>query len=384
MRLCIVTPNLMKGDGQGRVNYEVAREAVRRGHRLTLVASAVGDTLADRSKVEVVLVNGRRPQLRYDVAFRRRSARWLHRNRHRFDLIMANGSATAADADVNAVHFTYEGWWRTPNHTWKTEKTVRSLYHLLHTNLQRGWERRAFLRSKWHIAVSRRIKEELIELGVNDKSVAVIYNGVDLHEFKPGPSRRTECALPLDVPLALFVGDIRLNRKNLATVLKGLTSVPGLHLAVAGDVRRSPFPTLAQSLGLGGRVHFLGARSDIAEIMRSCDFFVLPSFYEPFSLAVLEALASGLPVIVSNQVGASEIVTEGCGFVLPRADDIQALASAMRLCAADGAHRARMGAAARQIAEQHSWSAKAAQYLDFLESCVRPDGVSCARPDESP
>ncbi|MGO8917307.1 MAG: glycosyltransferase family 4 protein [Stellaceae bacterium] len=379
MHLCIVTPNVLKGDGQGRVNYEITQEAIRRGHRLTLVSSNVDVALMTQPTVEVIPLTGRPPQLRYDFEFRHRSTQWLNRNRQRFDLVITNGTATAASTDINVVNFTSHGWWQTSQHPWKVKKNAYGLYQLVHAKMQRHWEQSTFLRAKWNIAVSSRIRDELIDLGVNERSITVIFNGADLDEFKPGPARRAAFGLPSDVPLGLFVGDIRLNRKNLATVLKGLVRVPEMHLAVAGDLRGSPYPVFARALGLSGRVHFLGKRMDVADLMRSCDLFVFPSFYEGFALSVVEAMASGLPVIVSDRVGTSEIVTDECGFVLSQAENCEALADAMQRVATDPVLRRRMGTAARRIAEQHSWAAKAAEYLDLFESRLSAD-----RPQSAP
>jgi glycosyltransferase involved in cell wall biosynthesis len=372
MNLCMVAPVIRKGDGQGRANYEVAHEALRRGHRLTLIGSAVDPSLSGHADATIVAITScRPPQLRFDIEFRRLSSRWLGKHRQKLDLVMTTGTATAADADVVVAQFTFEGWWRTPHHTWKTNKTARGYYQLMHTTLQRHWERRAFRKSKWHIAVSSSVKDELVALGVDEHTITRIYNGVDINEFKPGAGDRAKYSLPVGVPIGLFVGDIRLNRKNLASVLEALARVDGLHLAVAGDTQRSPFPKMTRAYGLADRVHFLGMRADVALLMRSCDFFVLPSFYEPFSLAVLEAMASGLPVIVSKQVGASELVTSECGFVEHHPDHCDALAERMRLLSAKPDLRRRMGGVARKIAEGHSWATKAAQYLDLLEARAR-------------
>jgi glycosyltransferase involved in cell wall biosynthesis len=370
MRLCVVTPNVIKGDGQGRANYELVREAVSRGHQVALVATSVDEMLAQSPRIEVVRILPRlaRGQLLFDIGARYLADKWLEDNRRRFDLMLVNGSAASVAVDVNIAQFTHYGWWRTPHHIWRKEKTLYSFYQLLRTTTERYAECRAFQNSRWHVAVSNRIKQELIELGVNDDSIAVIYNGADILEFRPGPSRREAYDLPSGVPMALFVGDIRLNRKNLATVLSALTHLPNIHLAVAGDTRRSRYPAVARTLGLEGRVHFLGKRLDVADLMRSCDFFVFPSFYEGFALSVVEAMASGLPVIVSDRTGTAEIVSAECGFVLSHMADGKALAEPMRRLAEDPMLRARMGANARRIAEQHSWQAKAAQYLEFLES----------------
>src|SRR5262249_1149061 len=156
--------------------------------------------------------------------------------------------------------------------------------------------------------------------------------------------------------LGLFVGDIRTPLKNLDTVLRALVDVPHVHLAVAGGVERSPYPALAFDLGLADRVHFLGFRSDVAELMRAVDMFVFPSRAEACPLVMLEAMASGLPIIIASTVGAKELVEGKCGYVLDDPNNVQALASAIQTLADNRDCRAEMGEAARAVAEQHTWA----------------------------
>ena len=110
-------------------------------------------------------------------------------------------------------------------------------------------------------------------------------------------------------------------RKNLDTVLQALVGASGVHLAVVGAREGSPYPALAERLGVADRVHFLGFRRDMAQIMQAVDIFVFPSRYEPFGIVVLEAMASGVPVILAATVGAAEVVTPDCGVVLPDPED---------------------------------------------------------------
>src|SRR5690606_25250574 len=109
--------------------------------------------------------------------------------------------------------------------------------------------------------------------------------------------------LPDAVPLALFVGDIQSSIKNLDAGLAALVQVPGLHLAVAGRIGTSPYPAMAEGLGVQDRVHFLDFRSDIADLMRAADFFVLVSRRDSCPLVLIEAVSSGLPVVTARTVG---------------------------------------------------------------------------------
>jgi glycosyltransferase involved in cell wall biosynthesis len=106
--------------------------------------------------------------------------------------------------------------------------------HILKYSLGKNSLRQA----KVVVGVSQRVKRELVETGIPPSGIRVIPCGVNLQEFSPGSANRPLWGLPEDVPLALFAGDIRLNRKNLDTVLHALVDVPDLHLAVAGTNRR--------------------------------------------------------------------------------------------------------------------------------------------------
>lgn len=369
MKLCIVTHKVKKGDGQGRVNYEVAKEAIRRGHHLTLLASEVAPELEESSNVNWVEipVKGYPTEFIRNFLFARKSADWLRQNRNRLDLVKTNGAITAAAADVNAVHFVHSSWLRSPVHISRNRRDAYGLYQWLFTAANARWEKQAFQKAKVVVAVSEKVAQELVNIGVPRSTIRVIVNGVDLQEFAPGEALRQKLGLPEKVTLALFAGDIRTPRKNLDTVLQALAKVPNLHLAVVGSTEGSPFPQLAAELGLTERVHFMGYRRDIADIMRTVDLFVFPSRYEACTLVLLEALSSGLPVITATATGGAELVTPECGIVLPDSDDIQALAAAMLSLVKEPSRMQQMGAAARIVAEQHSWTTMAQTYLDLFE-----------------
>jgi glycosyltransferase involved in cell wall biosynthesis len=370
MKLCIVTHKVAIGDGQGRVNYEVAWEAIRRGHHVTLLASSVDLALQQNSQVDwiPIPVKGYPLQLGREIAFSTQSAWWLNQHQKEFDLIKLNGAITSARGDVNAVHFVHSSWLRSPFNLSAQNLSLRSIYQRFYTALNADWEKKAFDRAKVVVAVSEKVAQELIAIGVPRERIRVILNGIDLQEFAPGTVDRQQLNLPEKVPLALFAGDIRTPRKNLDTVLHSLVQVSELHLAVVGGIAGSPYPELARSLKLENRVHFLGFRQDVPDLMKAADFLVFPSRYETFGLVVLEAMATGIPVITAATTGAAQLVTPDCGIVLPDSDDTQALAEAMnQLVKCDRQQRQQMGVAARTIAEHHSWVNMASNYVNLFE-----------------
>lgn len=369
MKLCIVTPNVIKGDGQGRANYEIVCEAIRRGHHVTLLSKTLASELQQSTQIDWIYIAVEKwpTILLSNIVFSWQSKNWLQKHRHEFDLVQVYGCVTSAPGDINTVSFVHSSWLKSPAHISRTRRDLYGAYQWLYTALNAHWEKQAFRQAKLIVAVSENIKQQLIDIGVPEERIQVILNGVDLQEFSSGHADRSKLGLPEEVSLALFVGDITTNRKNLDTVLQALVRVPQLHLAVVGTTEKSPYLQMAAQLKLDKRVHFLGYRRDISEIMKTVDLFVFPSRYEPFGMVVSEAMASGLPVITAATIGAAEIVTSDCGIVLNDSEDIPALVEALILLSGDRNLRIQMGQAGRAIAEQHSWSSKARRYIDLFE-----------------
>src|SRR5205807_996650 len=126
-------------------------------------------------------------------------------------------------------------------------------------------------------------------------------------------------------------------------------------LVVCGGGSAGPFRRMAARLGLGDDVRFLGFYPDVRECYWSSDFFVSPTYYDPCSLVVFEALTCGLPVITTACNGAGELMTEGReGFMVPAPDDRGTLAKALSKMADDGARRV-MAEHARRLGREQSF-----------------------------
>ncbi len=379
MKLCIVTHRVVSGDGQGRVNYAVVQHALAAGHRVTLLASEVAPDLVQHPQVEWVAlpVASIPTELLRNWVFSWRSGQWLRRHRAEFDVVKLNGAITDFPAAVNAVHFVHQDWLRFAKQSRRESSTrhplgLRGLYQWIYTLLNAHWEKRAFQQATVLVAVSKQVERGLLKLGIPAVKIRVVLNGVDVVAFAPGVAERDRWGLPKTVPIGLFAGDIKTPRKNLDTVIRALTQVAGLHLAVAGGLRGSPYPRLAHDLGVGDRVHFLGYRRDLKDLMKAVDLFIFPSRYEACSLVLLEALASGLPVVTAATTGGAELVTPDCGVVLPDPNDADRLAQVLQTLIADPERRSQMAVAARRRAEAHTWDMMAQQYLDLFEALCPP------------
>jgi glycosyltransferase involved in cell wall biosynthesis len=368
MRLAIVTHNVIRGDGQGRVAYEIACYALRQGAEVTLLCDRAEPDLLEAG-AQWIPIHPRQERVNLIKAwkFSRLADRKLDQRQGQFDVIMGFGFTLTRPHQVNVAQFVHAAWGQSPAHTARQERNLYGLYQWAYTTYNSQSEQKAFRQAQVQVACSTRVKQELIQTGIPENRIRVILNAADPQEFHPGHSERTAIGLPSNVPLALFAGDIRTPRKNLDTVLRALTHVPSLHLAVVGTLDNSPYPKLAGELGVGNRVHFLGYRRDVPQIMRAVDVFAFPSRYEPFGIVMLEAMNSGVPVITARTVGAAEIVTPECGVVIEDPDDVPAFAAALQSVIEDAPRLASMGQAARKVAEQHTWSRMAHQYWELFQ-----------------
>ncbi|MGV7246287.1 glycosyltransferase family 4 protein [Caballeronia sp. M23-90] len=335
MNLLIVTHTVGKNDGQGRVNYEVVQAALAAGHSVTLLSTTVDETLSRHPRITVVrLAPSRVPTrlLKYQ-SFALRAAAWIRAHRAEFDVVQVNGFIAWTRADVNAIHFVHTGWFKSGYYPFRLSGGPYGAYQVLFTRLNAWCERWAFKRAGVLVPVSEKVAAELVDLGMPRDKIRVIHNGVDNVEFSPDPSQTSQRArfkLPEAPFMLLFAGDIRTARKNLDTVLRAMvTCSPSVHLTVAAGTDKSPYPAMAAELGIADRVHFVGMIREMPALMRCADAFVFPSRYEAMSLVMLEALASGLPVITVHTSGGAEVITPECGVVLDDPDNERPLADAI-------------------------------------------------------
>ncbi len=372
MRLALVTHKVDFQDGQGRVNYELARAALDRGDEVTVIAEYCSEDIATHGRGRFVETNVAAfpTQLLRNLVFASKSARWLRKHRREFDIVQANGFITWEPADVVAVHFVHSAWLQTPSFPFHWSSFSPYAYYQRILTIMNGYfEKKAFRQAEVIAAVSKFTAGEVAQLGIPAEKIVVVPNGVDLQEFHPGPSVRAEFNLPEGIPLALFVGDIKTTRKNLGCIFEAMQFIPQVHLAVAGKVEGSPYPAMAAQLDIADRVHFIGKTSKIAQLMRSCDLFVFPSRYEAHPLVLMEAIASGLPVVVSDNFGASDYIQDG-GIVFNDANDVSALVAAMNTLIHFPEKRRAMSQAARQQSLKMPWSRTAEGYLKIYDTLM--------------
>ena len=220
------------------------------------------------------------------------------------------------------------------------------------------------------IAPSHGIQHVLRDLGV-DSQIEVVPNGVDLAPFQQNgePVPRAELGLlPGDLGL-IYVGRLGAE-KNLPFLLRTLAGVraaaPNVRLVlVGGGPEADNLRGLAQGLGIGEAVHFVGAvpYHEIPRLLAACDAFVTASVSEVHPLSLIEAMASGLPVVGIDGPGVADTISDGVdGFLAPY--DAAAFSAKLTRLVLDAELRRRMGAAARLKAQDFDIRRTSAQVAD--------------------
>lgn len=234
-------------------------------------------------------------------------------------------------------------------------------------------------------ALSTAVAESWIRhVGLDPTRVVTIPRGVPRAPSPSEPARiaaRTalaaELGLPSDALILLNVGR-QAAQKGQKYLLAALPAVrerfPNAHLVIAGQPgNMSPeLPAAVQALALDGHVHFLGARTDVDDLLAAAHIFVFPSLFEGMGVALLQAMAAALPVVVADRAPmAGEIVTDRVNGLVTPSRDPDALAAAILELADDADLRNRLGvAAANSVAERYDSDDVAGRveqiYLDVL------------------
>ncbi len=191
------------------------------------------------------------------------------------------------------------------------------------------------------------------------KNLPVIPNGIPVDEYAPNPEKRAQFraahGVGHDAIVIVHVGRF-VALKNHALLLRAfaqLQSKQSLHLWLVGDGELRPaMEQLTQELGLAERVRFWGLREDVADILNAADIFALPSQHEGNPMALMEAMAAGLPVVASRVGGIPELIAESETGILVEPNAEQSLIQALQSLTANAALRLQMGQAARQRASE--------------------------------
>ena len=368
LRVELVLPYLVRG-GMEMMVARLARALGLRGHAVGVTCTQFGGPLAgelenDGIRVSIVpalglLSNARAPRLE----------RWLRSVR----------------PDVVHVH---SGTWL------KTARAARSagvprVVHTVHGLLDRErWpdalQKRLAARYTDHVvAVSEPLRQFIAsQIARPAGSVHLIPNGIDTERFRPGHRTgmlRRKAGIPAD---GVVVGNVaRLqdvkNHELLIGAFGGLARrLPNAHLVIVGEgPLRQSLTAQVERLGLGDRVHLIGAEADPAPLYREFDLYVLPSKAEGTSMSLLEAMASGTPVVATAVGGTPDLLGHGLRGRLVPPGDPGSLEQAMYDALADRSSRDRTITVRRDVEHAYSEAAMVSAY-------ERLYGVAEAKPAE--
>jgi glycosyltransferase involved in cell wall biosynthesis len=264
-----------------------------------------------------------------------------------------------------------------------------AVIHRLLTLENEVMDRRAWKRSHALVVKSAFMKRDVTRLyGITPEKIHVIPNGVDHERY--ARARPTEAALErLGNPergtlVITFCGRL-VKMKNVPHLLRAFARMrlrSRCLLALVGDgAEREALEAEAQRLGISSEVRFIGRTDRVEEFLAASDIFVLPSTYEPFGNALLEAMASGLPCVALRpdhaaiRTASDEIIEDGETGSLVDPHDPGALAATLDRLAADPALRRRLGEAGRaRCRSAYSWDGCAAGYLELLSRTTAAGG----------
>lgn len=376
MKVALSFPGCHRRGGVERIVFECARFLSGRGHDVTVYA---GDWEPDATQpVRYCRVPHRTwPGFLRGPSYYRQCSRRI--SCADFDVLNTHGSVCPTGG-VHWVQSLHRAWlerskqFRQPLSAARLRQRVNPLHPLLLRLETLHFGGRNYRKV---IATTEEVKADLgIYYGVPPDDVVVIPNGFSQIEFSPqrraerrDVMRQTLGLKPDDIAL-LFVAN-ELDRKGYDTILSAMKQLgrPDLKLIHVGRPPAAEVMRRAEAVGLSGQVLARGPTPDVSAFHAAADVFVLPTQYEAYCLAILEALGSGLPVVTSNVPGARDAVQPGVnGLLVNDPKDGEELASALGDLLSP-ARRHELSAVAPSSVASHHWPVVLGRYEKVLMEC---------------
>ncbi|MEJ5298845.1 MAG: glycosyltransferase family 4 protein [Armatimonadota bacterium] len=373
MRVALAFPGCHRRAGVERVVWECARFLDTRGHTVTVFANEWEE--APGSHITYVRVPMlRRPYFLRGASFFRQCTRALHSAT--YEVLNTHGCV----CPTGGVH-----WVQSVHHAWLersramrpplSPERLRQKVNPLHPILL-GLERKHFRKGGYRkiIVTTEQVRQDLTRIfGLLEEDIVIIPNGFDPENFNPGRRRAhrkdARNALSLgETDIALLFVAHELERKGYRTILQALQLLhrPDLKVLVVGRADRQRAAVLAEAHGVSEQVIICGPTSDVAHFHAAADLFVLPTQYEAFCLAILEALGSGLPVITSAVPGAQDAIVEGeNGSLIQDPNSGEQLALALQAYL-DGQFREQISMQVSSTVEKYQWPRVLERYEQVL------------------
>ena len=386
MKIAMVSRMVEREGGVQRVVWELAKRCAEQGHQVHLYTNSCPE-LPHPSvvfhKVPMLMSRPfRKSQNPWVKALQVWSFAWFSRlavSRQKYDIVHVHGDSLAK-ADIRSAHSCHKAWIKyelSLNSSLGNilRKRVNPLHAIVLLIEYYDYNLKG---AQQVISVSKTVKQQVLdEYGIDNSRIVIVPAGVEVAKYAvPKEFNRVEfrqsIGIPNSVPLMVLVG-WEFGRKGLVTVLEAMTVITSSqpHLLVIGGDRAQPFMKKAKRLEIADRIHFVGAQSNIFPYLWGSDLFVFPTCYEPFGIVVAEAMATGLPVIVSRCAGSSEWLQDGVDAIL--LDDpfsAEELALAIDRIISNPEVMVTMGKAAQQKSQIVDWDRVAEKTLDVYSSIL--------------
>ncbi len=347
MHVALVVHDFNLNFGQGRYSVEIVRRLAQRC-RLTVIANTFG--VPPIPGVEYCQVPAYRGHAFTTVlSFIPLAERAVRKTR--CDLIHGQG-ITCWNVDIVTGHICNAARARASAAT-----HVRSRWFMrLIIPLERAFYRQR--RARHLISISRVLEREIQSEYQWQRPSTVIHHGTDTAVFRPAVDAEEKARLrrrfliPQSAWCWLFMGEAI---KGLKQAIRLLPNFPGAQLLVVSRSDFTPYRRLAETTAVADRVVFHGFESHPEEAFRVADVFVYPSDYDPFGMVASEAMATGIPVVLGQDIGAAELVQHGHNGMLCDPSQNASIRQALETIAADPALAHQMGRLARSTILGVSW-----------------------------
>jgi UDP-glucose:(heptosyl)LPS alpha-1,3-glucosyltransferase len=376
LRIALVVHDYHREGGHSRYTAELAERFSAWGHETHVFANrfpegaAVFPTAAmqDRPLYFHAVPAQRRTALQTVLSFYRPASRMV-RQSGPFDIVHGQGYVCAG-CNLLTAHICCAAWHAQRLRSGHGLNWKERIFDAVVMRIEKNLFGRA--QSPPVIAISQRVREDLREFYGRQGGMTVIPHGVDLREFDRSQAAvwRAEIRQKLHLPeqqfVALWVGDLR---KGFQAAMEAIRQNPGQLLVGVSRSETESFRALARQWGIAERVLLLGPTKEIAKFYAAADVLLFPTTYDAFGMVVLEAMAMGLPVIVSRDAGAADLlVHETNGILLQNPFDAGESAPWLRRLEEDKEFRERLQGAGRQTAEAQDWDKVAQQTLAVYQN----------------
>lgn len=389
MKICLVCRRVNKTGGISRYVYELCKYLLRFGHEVHLFTNHCDAKNLHGIQLHYIpMIEGKFFERRKKIALAKMFqvwsfaiASWVLVNPKQFDIVHVQGDSFVR-AQIRSAHSCHKTWL-----IYKRSKSKGLINSILKSALN-PLHFIALLIEKLNyglgnvekiISVSSAVSSEIhLAYGTPLDKIVAIENGVDLEAFSPrnATQYRNECREQYGIGkkdfVVVFVGH-EFERKGLDTVIDVINDLKNnkIHLFVVGGDKDEKYTARVRALELTRQAHFVGLTNEVKRYYAASDVFLLPASYEPFGLVVTEAMASGLPVIVSSNTGAASMIVNGKnGFLIDLNNaKSEAVACISRLMDSPGL-RESVSIESRKTAEMFSWESMARRtekvYLEML------------------